>query len=68
MESHEVTARFRNAELIKDTTPDGRWSYRLLHYGKLVARDLSCRYLREIMYQLDATPRSDLDPIGGMYA
>ena len=44
---------FRSANLYADTMPDGRVIYRLTSHGRLVATDVTPKYLREIMYQVD---------------
>lgn len=48
----EQVAKFRKAEIIKDTNKFGGSSYRLLYDGRLVCSDRAFRYLNQIMYQI----------------
>lgn len=48
----ESVAKFKKAEVVKDTNKFGGARYRLLYDGKLVCQDHSFRYLNQIMYQI----------------
>jgi len=50
----ERVASYGAAQLYRDVTANGRWSYRLMRGDHLIANDYQRHWLQEIMYQVGA--------------